>query len=1775
MQAKRDRGERLSRAERREVARTNRIQKALDAARDGASKAGVGGPYLLAFEPDGLDGHGRAVVSFGDDPYRASSVSWYLDGLGMPIGRMHLYLRNALGQLESTLREEPGLSAASIAYIGYETPSGWRSWRVAGTKFAQIGGQILFSDIRAFNAARDAWADDGSHFSDNHLVALSYGSTTAGYAGEGERLNNEVRTVSLLGSPGVGPIKHASGFGIGAENVFVASSSRDAVTQMGGARPGSIGRILGRGLGVDPAMDFFGAQRVTAEFPTSMDRYPIPGIHMSYHHYVDRGTDPPVRTESLANFGRIAAGHPERVDHEEHRGVVRQFGFLPRTHEPAVGRPLRITDDSENQRSNDRRWWDPHWHTGSAGEPPRPPIVDPAAERVEALEPSQDPYLSDVESPGDSIDRVARQLSWLYDRDVNVESEPDAGRVPPGKLFEAVGSDRLFATYAEVGETLHYLDRDSSAIVASDWSDRPGTEVLLAVNTGGTIHYYDPSGHELLDWPPPRGEGAVSRMAVGYLDANGDSVVPRGEYDDHYLEIWQQEIHSLETLSEADRIQLDDQKDALKTDFASALERGVAPGSDEANALAERDFALRQRLAENYGYDVHRYDARRLVTDGEFRDPYESVAPRLASYARDVIVANAERHLQPPDDPDAPRPMGPGDPGDAPRADENAAEEAEWDRASHIPSEEIAENHQPGFDAQRELSHRAMDQRVPVVAAKYVVNPLGDAERAVARARENATWMARLSPGDAEHVRLQVDALVAAHPREIGNAWGIPDEISDKANRLQMERAVAHVDNLRREGGMDAGQRRFARRVDRIDAALREVDRAAEQAGLPPPRLLAFDATAFRGDGRAVIVIGDDPYRADKVSWHIGRQKVEQLGETLIGRALDRLRLDRETGSAAAVVWIGNNTGRPVGAARDAFFSDRAAFRAVRQWLEETGEAARLTENRVYALSPRVIEEPTGDDVTPWLHPDSDPLLFAHRGAKDVLPENTWAAFKLGLEQGATALECDVHLTKDGHLVVIHDPWVNRTSDGRGFVTRKTLAELRELDFGGWHRSSALGDAQGHTEILADGELFDLVKDWIQHNDPDRSVTLFIETKHLQDYKYQLERNLVDLFQRHGLADPEPTDRFRVAVHSSHPDALALVHRLAPKVPTVLLAPPLRTAAGVSGYLWAATKAHADGISFYKTLRAFPEAVDLAGRRGLNVWAGVVHDPVEAQYVKDLGVHIIGSNHPALTTAWLGFEHPESALDLRVPAVEASELVSPLGDVEGAVARARANAEWMVGLSRGDAEQAHAIDALAEAHPRQIGNAWGVPEEVSDKANRVTLQHARNRADELSQRPTSGQRQAVERVERIDAGLNEVHRAVDQAGLRPPRLLAFDPMEFRHNGRAVIVIGDDPYRPETKVSWHVARQPLDQLGESLIGPALDRVRLDRHEGPAAAIVWIGKNKLPWASSRNAFYSDYAAFRAAREVWAQTGEGEPRTENHVYALSTASITAAERTADLSANPLWVPREAGPHLTAHRGGPFDRPEQTLAAYEEALRQGADAFEGDAQLTKDQQLVLLHGRSVSHSSDGTGMVDKLTLAELRQFDFGVGHPSRVLGEAQGDTRIMTVEQMLQFVGDHDRPLTAVIETKHWRVGRDYFDLEHKLAELLQRYGFAEPAPGEQPPAVVLSFWPESLKLLRRLAPELPTVYHAPRLETAPWAAVAASHRLAKAVGANGVDHYIETLRAYPEAVDHAARQGLVVWAREKNQRDAQFARDLGVSWMGTDNPGRLKYWLEHDGR
>ncbi|HUW56283.1 MAG TPA: glycerophosphodiester phosphodiesterase family protein, partial [Planctomycetota bacterium] len=77
-------------------------------------------------------------------------------------------------------------------------------------------------------------------------------------------------------------------------------------------------------------------------------------------------------------------------------------------------------------------------------------------------------------------------------------------------------------------------------------------------------------------------------------------------------------------------------------------------------------------------------------------------------------------------------------------------------------------------------------------------------------------------------------------------------------------------------------------------------------------------------------------------------------------------------------------------------------------------------------------------------------IVVGHRGWSQKYPENTLASFRGALDLGVDAIELDVHVTADDHVVVIHDEDVERTTDGKGPVREMTLAEVKTLDAGGW-----------------------------------------------------------------------------------------------------------------------------------------------------------------------------------------------------------------------------------------------------------------------------------------------------------------------------------------------------------------------------------------------------------------------------------------------------------------------------------------------------------------------------------------------------------------------------------------------------------------------------------------------------------------------------------------------------------------------------------------------------
>ncbi|WP_281166722.1 glycerophosphodiester phosphodiesterase [Paenibacillus ginsengihumi] len=126
------------------------------------------------------------------------------------------------------------------------------------------------------------------------------------------------------------------------------------------------------------------------------------------------------------------------------------------------------------------------------------------------------------------------------------------------------------------------------------------------------------------------------------------------------------------------------------------------------------------------------------------------------------------------------------------------------------------------------------------------------------------------------------------------------------------------------------------------------------------------------------------------------------------------------------------------------------------------------------------------------------PLVIGHRGAAGEAPENTLASFRLALEQGADAVELDVHMSADGEIIVCHDATVNRTTDGQGAISTMSTAELRQLDAGRWFHERFAGERLPLLE-----EAFRLVPD---------NIMIHVEIK--CPYSVRLEERLLGLLAR-------------------------------------------------------------------------------------------------------------------------------------------------------------------------------------------------------------------------------------------------------------------------------------------------------------------------------------------------------------------------------------------------------------------------------------------------------------------------------------------------------------------------------------------------------------------------------------------------------------------------------------------------------------------------------------
>ena len=147
--------------------------------------------------------------------------------------------------------------------------------------------------------------------------------------------------------------------------------------------------------------------------------------------------------------------------------------------------------------------------------------------------------------------------------------------------------------------------------------------------------------------------------------------------------------------------------------------------------------------------------------------------------------------------------------------------------------------------------------------------------------------------------------------------------------------------------------------------------------------------------------------------------------------------------------------------------------------------------------------------------------------------------------------------------------------------------------------------------------------------------------------------------------------------------------------------------------------------------------------------------------------------------------------------------------------------------------------------------------------------------------------------------------------------------------------------------------------------------------------------------------------------------------------------------------WTQSEKNIYVAAHRGWCEEYPENTMEAFKAAADLGVDQIETDVRITADGELVLIHDETVSRTTDGTGKVCELTLAQLKELDAGVKKDEKFRG-----ARIPTLIEFMELVKDYP-DMTIDLELKEYPTeGREdiAFSVCDKVLEIVDKYGFTD---------------------------------------------------------------------------------------------------------------------------
>jgi glycerophosphoryl diester phosphodiesterase len=258
--------------------------------------------------------------------------------------------------------------------------------------------------------------------------------------------------------------------------------------------------------------------------------------------------------------------------------------------------------------------------------------------------------------------------------------------------------------------------------------------------------------------------------------------------------------------------------------------------------------------------------------------------------------------------------------------------------------------------------------------------------------------------------------------------------------------------------------------------------------------------------------------------------------------------------------------------------------------------------------------------------PTDRPQVVAHRGSSDANAEHTLGAYRVALDEGAEALECDVRLTADGHLVCVHDRDLRRTASSTGTVSTMPLAALDQLDFASWKNPWAELDDEADeqdpelTKVLTLRRLLETVADY------PRRVDLAIEAKHPTRFGGLVEKRLVELLGQFGWLGRDSPAR----IMSFSWVALKRIERLAPELEVVFLMD------SPGEWLRARPVARKDWIAGpgIALLREHPKVIRRIGERSrMHCWT--VNTVADLELCRELGVEAVITDRPGATLRYL------------------------------------------------------------------------------------------------------------------------------------------------------------------------------------------------------------------------------------------------------------------------------------------------------------------------------------------------------------------------------------------------------------------------------------------------------------------------------------------------------------------------------------------------------------